>query len=255
MRPASPFTDMVAVRAWDTWFRWRDAVGLRDRTIDATWWRVARAIARAEGAHADAWSRRFYDAFSRWQLLPDEALVRTAGTTLPRSRDDVLRVSVNAHAFATGRADSLDGLAEAGTLAVRILDDARKGLDAPPGEFHVCLLGVAQALSVLGLEYDSDAGRQAAAGMAAAVARGVRLGIDETGLANCLTAIEPQPRLAALANATSDGIEPLPGATASADARRGLRLAVQPWIDAPIDTPVDGLGQNAVAAAAAPQQA
>ena len=238
MRPDSPFTDMAAVRAWDTWFRWRDAAGLRDRTIESTWWRIARAVARVEGVNAEAWSRRFYEAFSRWQLLPDELLVRTAGTPLPRAGVDVLRASVNAHAFATRRGDGpFDALADAGTLAVRFLDDARRAMEPAPRAFHVCLLGVAQALSVLGLDYDSDAGRDAAAAMAAALARGVRLGIEETGLPQCFTAIEPQPRLASLANATSDALEPVAGAPASPEARRHMRLAVQPWIDEPIDSP------------------
>jgi ribonucleoside-diphosphate reductase alpha chain len=238
MRPASPFTDLSAVRTWDTWFRWRDLGGLRDRTIEATWWRVARAVARNEGVHADAWSRRYYDAFSRWQLLPDEGLVRTAGTSLPQSTPDILRVSVNAFAFTAHRGGTVfEQLTEAGSLAVRFLHDARQGMATAPGGFHVCLLGVAQALSVMGLEYDSEAGRQVAVGMAAAVSRGVRLGIEETGLAPCLTAIEPQPRLASLANATSDALEPVAGKPASAEAQRRMRVAVQPWIDAPIGPP------------------
>jgi hypothetical protein len=211
---------------------------------------VARAVARAEGPQADAWSRRFYDAFSRWQLLPDEVLVRAAGTAVPLPRTDVLRVSVNARAFAGPHgAGAFEGLAEAGALAVRLLDDARQVMDSPPGNFHVCLMGIAQALSVLGLAYDSDAGRATAAAMAAVVARGVRLGVEETGLARCHTAIEPQPRLALLANATTDALEPLPGERASAEAQRHMRLAVQPWIDQPIDYPYPA----APVPAAAPQ--
>ena len=226
---------MAAVRAWDTWFRWRDAGGLRDRTIEATWTRIARAVARAEGVNAEAWSRRYYDAFSRWQLIPDEMLVRTAGTAVLRSRRDVLRATVNAHAFASRRGGlAIDGIIEAGSLAVRLLDDARRSLDIPPAGFRVCLLGVGQALAVLGLEYDSDAGRDAAAGMAAAIGQGMRLGLEETGLRNCRTGIAPQPRLAAFANSTTDALEPLPGDPAGADARRRMHLAVQPWIDEPI---------------------
>ena len=235
MRPASPFTDMAAVRAWDTWFRWRDASGLRDRTIEATWTRVASAVARAEGVHAEAWSRRYYDAFSRWQLIPDEMLVRTAGTPVLRSHRDVLRATVNAHAFASRRGGiAIDGIVEAASLAVRLLDDARRSVDIPPAACRLCLLGVGQALAVLGLEYDSEAGRDIAAGVAAALGQGVRLGLEETGLRNCRTEIAPQPRLAALANATTDALEPLPGDPVGNDARRRMRLAVQPWIDEPI---------------------
>jgi ribonucleoside-diphosphate reductase alpha chain len=49
-----------------------------------------------------------------------------------------------------------------------------------------------------------------------------------------LTAIAPQPRLACLANQASDGLDPDAGAgEAGLRAQLRLRIAVQPWIDAP----------------------
>src|SRR4051812_42795915 len=44
----SPFSDPVAVDAWDSWFRWRDGNRLYDLSIETTWLRVARALAGVE---------------------------------------------------------------------------------------------------------------------------------------------------------------------------------------------------------------
>ena len=44
----SPFLDPVAVEAWDAWFRWREDGQLRDISVEATWERVAGALAQAE---------------------------------------------------------------------------------------------------------------------------------------------------------------------------------------------------------------
>jgi hypothetical protein len=59
-----------------------------------------------------------------------------------------------------------------------------------------------------------------------------------------LTAVVPQPRLACLANCASDALDPLP-ASAAADAsgagllaQMRLRVAMQAWIDDPIDYPL-----------------
>src|SRR5690349_3269996 len=100
MRSASPFTDLAAVRAWDAWFRWRDARGLHDRTIEATWWRVARAAAAGEGAFSGAWERRYFDALTRWRLLPDERVLRGAGTgAVPEGDGAPWQACINVGAF------------------------------------------------------------------------------------------------------------------------------------------------------------
>jgi hypothetical protein len=94
----------------------------------------------------------------------------------------------------------------------------------------------------------------AAAQVAAALARGARLGADECERDDArLTGIVPAPRLACLANATSDALDP--GArrlardgVAGPEAQLRLRLAMQPWIDDPIDYPL--LGDSAPVAPA-----
>ena len=284
MRPASPFTAVAAVEGWDAWFRWRDASGLRDRTIEATWWRVARAAAPAEGAQAEAWARRFYDAFSRWRLLPDAVLLRVAGTGEGLAPDTVLRAALDVAAFVVPsplppRLD-LDAIADVAALAVRLLDDALIALRPDQRDrtgVRVGVLGVADALGALGVPYDSEAALQIAGNLAAALARGSRRGAIEVArerggspvpapthahahdghdhdhdddadrcgarLAR-LTAVVPQPRLACLANCASDALDPLPAGAAADPAGPGLlaqmrlRLAMQAWIDDPIDYPL-----------------
>jgi ribonucleoside-diphosphate reductase alpha chain len=279
MRPASTFTAVAAVEAWDAWFRWRDARGLHDRTIESTWWRVARAVGAAEGAQHEAWEQRFVDAFGQWRLLPDERLLRHAGTGQRVDAGDGLRAAVNLAAFVAPRGARLecDRLADTAALAVRLLDDARpcvcpSGSDA--GAVRIGLIGVADALEALGIDYDSPRATQQAAHAAAALAQGCLRGAVELarerggrrldpaqlqrleargtdralledgrrwGLRfNALTAIEPQPRLALLANTASDALDPRRGndgaqTGAGLAAQVRLRGAMQPWIDRPID--------------------
>lgn len=274
MRLASPFTAVAAVEGWDAWFRWRDATGLRDRTIEATWWRVARAAAPAEGAQAETWARRFYDAFARWRLLPDPALLRVAGTSEGLAPDGVLRATLDVAAFVAPsplppRLD-LDAVADVAALAVRLLDDALLTLRPDQRDrtgLRVGVLGVADAFGALGVAYDSAAAVQLAGDLAAALARGARRGAIEVArergmpalaaahapddhdedadpcrsrLAR-LTAVVPQPRLACLANCASDALDPLPAADAPGAgllAQMRLRVAMQAWIDDPIDYPL-----------------
>ena len=281
MRSASPFTTVAAVESWDTWFRWRDSGGLRDRTIETTWWRVARAIAAAEAGQAEEWSRRFFEAFAQWRLLPDETLLRCAGTLGDAATVGPLTATVNAAAFARGPGSRFDfaGLADAAALAVRLLDDARPSAAAAGGrdeEIRVGLLGMGDALEELGLDYDSAAARNFAGDVASALAhgalrgsvelareRGARAGAPDAngpvpkvdaaladdlhrwgGRFARLTAIAPQPRLARLANAASDALDPSVRTPASLVSQLRMRAAAQPWIDAPIDYPLALSGER-----------
>jgi ribonucleoside-diphosphate reductase alpha chain len=253
MRPASPFTAVAAVEAWDAWFRWRDASGLRDRTIEATWWRVARSAAAAEGAQAEAWARRFFDAFATWRLLPDALMLRAAGTGALFLPDEVLRATLDACAFIAGSGLDLERIADTAALAIRLLDDALLAL-CPERREHtglrVGLLGVGDALKALGVPYDSDAARRLAGDVAAALARGARRGAREvarerdpdrtTTRLTRVTAIGPQPQLACFANCASDALDPVPAELEAAGplAQLRLRATMQPWIDEPIAYPL-----------------
>ena len=158
---ATRFTDPAAVDAWDSWFRWRDGDCLHDRTIDATWWRVANAIVprSPEGLRL---AHRYVDAFSRWQLLPDERLLRGAGTGACMDALESPCAVLNVAAFVTAprtRHARFDDERFAGiaALAVRLLDDAlvaSRRMRADAIALRVGLIGFADALHLLGIDHE-----------------------------------------------------------------------------------------------------
>jgi len=249
---SSPFVDLAAVEAWDAWFRWREKADLRDLSIEDTWRRVSAALASIEpGGETTTWQARFTDAFASWRLLPDERLLACAGTGRATHWDGVLHASLNAAGFvcqspATDASIDLAALSDCAALAVRALDNAalEAGIAAP--HLRIGMIGVADALALLGLRYDSDPGRRQAGAMARALVEGCMHGsimlAAERGscgqeahvsiararlrglpgdLLNAaarhgvrhvqLTAITSQPRLALLANDVADAVDPLRG--------------------------------------------
>ena len=249
---SSPFVDLAAVEAWDAWFRWREKADLRDLSIEDTWRRVSAALASIEpGGETTTWQARFTDAFASWRLLPDERLLASAGTRRITHWGGVLHASLNAAGFVsldstTNASIDLAALDDCGALAVRALDNAalEAGIAAP--HLRIGMIGVADALALLGLRYDSDPGRNQAGAMARALAEGCLHGsimlAAERGscgqeahasiararlrgfpeeLLNAagrygvrhlqLTAITSQPRLALLANDVADAVDPLRG--------------------------------------------
>jgi ribonucleoside-diphosphate reductase alpha chain len=78
--PSRYFTLPLADRVWDMRYRWRDASGARDRTIEDTWHRVARALAAAEPHDTTAWARRFAAALADFRFLPGGRILAGAGT-------------------------------------------------------------------------------------------------------------------------------------------------------------------------------
>jgi ribonucleoside-diphosphate reductase alpha chain len=288
------FSEPAAVEAWDAWFRWRQGGILHDRTIDATWVRVVKAIAYVED-DVDRWSRRWLEGLARWHWLPDEVLLRDAGTGVCPSVPGLEPVSavLNLSAFVGLKSSrkavrTLDtaALAEAASGVLRFLDDA---LVAIPGlsrnGLRLGLMGLADALASLDIAYDSPAALRFAHDAGEALATGALRGAVELarerggrepnwarlefqwnlGLPGALveealrrgvrhevrTAIGPAPHLAMLANNCSDALDPLPfepdGHGKSRDPppsfpsvaiQQRVRLAIQPWIDEPIDYPL-----------------
>lgn len=248
----SPFIGLAAVEAWDAWFRWREGTDLRDLSIEDTWRRVSAALASVEpGDETALWRARFMDALASWRLLPDERLLVNAGTGRTMHHDGVPRASLNAAAFVSStpaKVASMDlaALRDCAALAVRALDNAalQMGITAP--HLRIGMIGIADALALLGLRYDSGPARMQAAAMAKAlaegclhgsimlaaargpcgcdvhvpVARAKLRGVPEEclhdfarhGLRHAqLTAITSQPRLALLANDVADAADPLRG--------------------------------------------
>ena len=177
------FTHPIAVETWDAWFRWRDGDTLRDRTINDTWQRVARCVARAEGPHASVWANRFCDAFSQWRLLPGERLLRHAGTSHAAVRPRAPVAVLNVGAFVTtpiGEEARFEyaRFMEAAALAVRLLDDAVASCDfvAKDDGLRIGMIGLGDALAALGARYGSESARHTAQVVARALAEGCLLG-------------------------------------------------------------------------------
>ena len=73
----------VSQRIWDMKYRFRDATGQSgghgDADLDATWWRVARALAAPE-RDPELWAGRFHEALSGFRFLPAGRVIAGAGT-------------------------------------------------------------------------------------------------------------------------------------------------------------------------------
>lgn len=178
MAIATRFTDPIAVETWDACFRWREGDALRDVTIDDTWWRVAHAVA-PPGRGTSAWAGRYVEAFTRWRLLPDERLLRCAGTGIADGTDDSPAAVLNVGAFVDawiGMPPRFDrkGFMETASLAVRLLDDALRSTCrfTPDAGLRIGLIGFGDALAKLGVPYDTFAARELARVIATDLAEG-----------------------------------------------------------------------------------
>ena len=243
----SPFLDPGAVEVWDTWFRWREDGQLRDISIEATWERVARSLASAETVASPRWVARMIDAQARWQVVFDERILAGAGTrnfAWPGDPAAVLNAASFVRApFTPGARFDFDSFRAAADLAVRGLDNAlllRGGIASAFADLRVGMIGIADALAMLGKRYDVRrdvlAGRVAQAlaqaGLAAnclAHDRGTarrfnccgRTGaavrhaghacriLERTGVRHRRVTAITSPRLAQLANDVADGLDPL----------------------------------------------
>ncbi|QWP77026.1 hypothetical protein J5226_01060 [Lysobacter sp. K5869] len=241
------FTDAHAVDLWDTRFRWRSGERLRDRTVDATWQRVAAALG-GSGGDGGHWRSRYAAAFGAWQILPDPRLLRRAGTerAVPPLRTPRAALNVGAFVIDAGGARArfdFERFAATAALAVRLLDDAAEafGVDHGTLRLEVGLIGVADAFASLGVDYLGGDAPPLAQAIARSLALGALQGASRlarergargeggalaslwvsrelpAALADAasnnhrharLTRVRPQPSLARLANGASDGIEP-----------------------------------------------
>lgn len=251
--PRHPFLNPQAVETWDTWFRWRSDGQLLDVTIDDTWARVASALTTEPSTRRPGYKRWLAHSLAGWHLLLDERVIAGAGTATQQWRADDLYAALNAACFVraprTGHATfDFVHFEEVAALALHALDDAATlaGDDAgQPPCVRVGIVGLSDALALLGLAYDSDDGRAQAAAIARALAhgclagsialardRGARVRCDDVwseqarrrgyrrdlieaaaryGLRQRLhTSIVSQPRLALFANGVADALDPLP---------------------------------------------
>ena len=254
MPRSSPFIDALSVEAWDARFRWRQSGRLRDMSIDQTWQRVASALSAVEPPERSAAMHRdLVRAFGNWQLLPDERILITAGTDHAYWPSDDLVAVINAAAFVrnpwTPEAHlDEDAFASVAALAVRMLDNASMLSGESRGKacigMRIGLIGVSDALALLGQDYASDTACETAENLARSMSLAcwtqadqlVRLRgpADPMSGGDCapeassaaleafgdtisragrryrrLTAITSQGMLALLANNVSDAVDPL----------------------------------------------
>lgn len=246
----SPFSDPLAVEAWDARFRWREGGVLRDLTVEATWQRVADALAMAEPRQAALWSRRYFDAFSGWRLLPCASILQHAGTTAGIAHVPAAALNLAAFVQAPGSPYARFDTARFGAtahLAVRMLDDMLQLQGGGAGvALRIGLIGCADALHLLGLRYDSAPARAQARSIARALCEGclagtVELAAERGGRADAAamatvrlqarelpaglaadvrrhgvrhpdtTAVDRHPWLALFANNVADALDPLAG--------------------------------------------
>jgi ribonucleoside-diphosphate reductase alpha chain len=69
----------VSQRIWDMKYRFRDPSGTADANVEATWRRVARALAAPE-REPELWATRFEEALSGFKFLPAGRVIAGAGT-------------------------------------------------------------------------------------------------------------------------------------------------------------------------------
>jgi ribonucleoside-diphosphate reductase alpha chain len=70
----------LSERIWDTRYRWRDGAGVRDKDIDATWLRVATAVAAVETREPESWKEAFYRSMVDFRFLPGGRIMAGAGS-------------------------------------------------------------------------------------------------------------------------------------------------------------------------------
>ena len=257
---ATSFVDPVAVEAWDAWFRWREGNELRDVTIDATWSRVTGALSSLALGQPAQHEQQIGDAISSWRLLPDERILAGAGTSGFAWPGRGLSATINLARSSpcplpNAPCLQVEALAATVLLALRLMDDVRLAAGCADAPLRLGIVGLADAVALLGADYTGASGvaaaeqaarlfataslvassqlaheRGAAAdteGMACTLQRFEgQLSATETrailghGLRfGPLTTADSQPRLALLANNVADALRPLRGERQTYDIR------------------------------------
>lgn len=74
------FSESIAEHVWRTKYQWIQDGQVQEPGIEATWDRVAMAVAAAETHHRDEWRQRFRAILSDFRFLPGGRILASAGT-------------------------------------------------------------------------------------------------------------------------------------------------------------------------------
>lgn len=77
----SPFREPISEHVWRTRYQWREGGQVQDATIEASWDRVALAVAGAEAHHHPQWRERFRAILTDFRFLPGGRILAGAGTS------------------------------------------------------------------------------------------------------------------------------------------------------------------------------
>jgi len=78
--PRAPILTDLPRHVWETRYRAVGANGQQEADLDATWHRVAHALAGAEPRDRARWARQFHDALADFRFLPGGRILAGAGT-------------------------------------------------------------------------------------------------------------------------------------------------------------------------------
>ncbi|MEN8763745.1 MAG: ribonucleotide reductase N-terminal alpha domain-containing protein, partial [Thiogranum sp.] len=77
---AEYFTTPLSRMIWDTRYRYRDSGIVLDKDVDASWRRVAHALATVEARAQDGWEEAFYQLLADFRFLPAGRIMAGAGS-------------------------------------------------------------------------------------------------------------------------------------------------------------------------------
>ncbi len=77
---SDPFVTEISRHIWDSKYRFRDGDAIHDRTVDDSWWRIARALAAVEQSDPSRWENHFYAVLRDFKFLPGGRIQAGAGT-------------------------------------------------------------------------------------------------------------------------------------------------------------------------------
>ena len=75
------FNEPISEHVWRTKYQWSEGAYMREPSIEATWDRVALAVAGAEAQHHNEWRERFRSILNDFRFLPGGRILAGAGTS------------------------------------------------------------------------------------------------------------------------------------------------------------------------------